>query len=66
MTRVSKRRWPRAICAIATALVAAGALTSASAQDYPAPGRSIRIIVPAAAGGALDMMGRVLHDVVEH
>jgi tripartite-type tricarboxylate transporter receptor subunit TctC len=60
MTRVWKRRWSCVVCAGAMALVAAGAITNASAQDYPVPGRSIRIIVPAAAGGALDMMGRVL------
>jgi tripartite-type tricarboxylate transporter receptor subunit TctC len=39
---------------------ALGPIGGAAAQDYPAPGRSIKIIVPAAAGGALDMMGRVL------
>ena len=39
---------------------ALGPIGDAAAQDYPAAGRSIKIIVPAAAGGALDMMGRVL------
>jgi tripartite-type tricarboxylate transporter receptor subunit TctC len=55
----------RRLFALATTWVAAcvaiaGIVVVAVAQDYPAAGRSIRIVVPAAAGGALDMMGRVL------
>jgi tripartite-type tricarboxylate transporter receptor subunit TctC len=56
---------PRRLFAIAATCAAAcvavfGFIAGAAAEDYPAPGRSIRIVVPAAAGGALDMMGRVL------
>jgi tripartite-type tricarboxylate transporter receptor subunit TctC len=47
------------ICAAACVMLA-GSVAAMAAEDYPAPGRSIRIVVPAAAGGALDMMGRVL------
>jgi len=36
------------------------AISPAAAQDYPAPGRSIKVVVPAAAGGALDVMGRLI------
>jgi len=56
MTRCSIRN---ATLALVTVL-STSAILPAAAQDYPAPGRSIRIVVPAAAGGALDMMGRVV------
>jgi tripartite-type tricarboxylate transporter receptor subunit TctC len=56
------------ICAGAAALlmaaIAVTPLQRAQAQDYPAPGRPIRIVVPAAAGGALDMMGRLLAQTI--
>jgi tripartite-type tricarboxylate transporter receptor subunit TctC len=62
MQSFSLPQYSRAVAAACMAFCAAtaGPVTEAAAQDYPAPGRSIRIIVPAAAGGALDMMGRVL------
>ncbi|WP_342050709.1 MULTISPECIES: Bug family tripartite tricarboxylate transporter substrate binding protein [unclassified Cupriavidus] len=51
------RHW---LMAAAAALVA----TCASAQDpapaYPAPGQTIRVIVPASAGGTTDILARVL------
>lgn len=50
-----KRLW------IAAALVLLAAMTGAQAQNYPA--RTVTVIVPFAAGGPADVMGRIVADI---
>lgn len=45
-------------CVLAASFFLAGSFSGASAQDYPT--RTIRIVVPAAAGGSLDILGRLI------
>ena len=50
-----KRLW------IAAALVLFASMSGAQAQDYPA--RTVIVIVPFAAGGPADVMGRIASDI---
>jgi tripartite-type tricarboxylate transporter receptor subunit TctC len=52
----------RRVQSIAAVALAAAALTAAPAfaQSYPAAGKSIRIVVPTAAGGGNDAMARIV------
>ena len=43
---------------IAASMLASTAVTSASAQDFPAPNRPIRVIVQTQPGGLIDQLGR--------
>ena len=50
-----KRLW------IAAALVLLAGMSGAQAQDYPT--RTVTVIVPFAAGGPADVMGRIASDI---
>jgi tripartite-type tricarboxylate transporter receptor subunit TctC len=53
---------PRRRAVIASALAAAGAPAALFAADAPWPNRPIRMIVPFAAGGSLDVVARIVAD----
>ena len=52
------RRGTTLICAIACAAIAPSASAQAGVVAYP--DKSIRLVVPFAAGGALDVVGRIV------
>jgi len=58
IARVTKRTFAAQVCALAFAFAAALPTQRAAAQDYPT--RVIRIIVPYAAGGGIDVLARMV------
>jgi tripartite-type tricarboxylate transporter receptor subunit TctC len=55
---------PRCVSAIrfgtTVLLVAVGLVPCAAAQDYPAPGRTVRLVIPFPPGGNVDLGGRIV------
>src|SRR5450759_3666437 len=52
--------------AFAALLLAAllGCALTAHAQDYPNPGKPVKVIVPYVAGGTTDLMGRTVAEIL--